>query len=143
MQRRDFIKLGLTGAALSIINTPAVLANAETAQIQGAGGLFYTKENPGRWAGKITTHLPLIEIEKKDSGTYINVTTPHEMNGFEHYIVKHVLLDNHFQFIDEHFFNLTSDKTAVSSFLLNNYKGNLYVLSLCNKHDLWLNTAHV
>jgi superoxide reductase len=141
MKRRDFIQLGLAGATLSTLNVSSALAN--TSQIQGAGGLFYTQENPGRWSGKIATHLPLIEIEKKDNDTRIKVTTPHEMNGFEHYIVKHILLDNNFQFIDEYLFNPSSDKTAISSFIVNNYKGNLHALSLCNKHDLWLNTAHV
>jgi superoxide reductase len=105
----------------------------------GAGGLFYTKENAGRWAGKIATHLPAVEIEKST----VKVTTAHEMNGFEHYIVKHVLLDKNYQFLDEHFFNPTIDKIAQSTFNLPNYSGTLHVLSLCNKHDLWLTTVEL
>lgn len=65
------------------------------------------------------------------------------MNGFEHYIVKHVLLDKNYQFLDEHFFNPTIDKIAQSTFNLPNYSGTLHVLSLCNKHDLWLTTVEL
>jgi superoxide reductase len=57
MKRRDFIQLGLAGATLSTLTISSTLAN--TSQIQGAGGLFYTQENPGRWSAKIATHLSI------------------------------------------------------------------------------------
>ncbi|GDX85195.1 hypothetical protein LBMAG43_12370 [Methylococcaceae bacterium] len=139
MNRRDFMRLGLAGAGLMTLNATPLLAETKSAQPMGAGGLFYTKENPGRWAGKIATHLPAVEIEKST----VKVTTAHEMNGFEHYIVKHVLLDKNYQFLDEHFFNPTIDKIAQSTFNLPNYSGTLHVLSLCNKHDLWLTTVEL
>ncbi len=139
MKRRDFMRLGLAGAGLTVLNTTPVLAETKNAQLIGAGGLFYTKENAGRWAGKVATHLPTVEIEKLT----VKVTTAHEMNGFEHYIVKHVLLDKNYQFLDEHLFNPTVDKVAISTFSLPNYSGTLHVLSLCNKHDLWLTTVEV
>jgi superoxide reductase len=138
MNRRNFMRLGLASAGFLTLNaTPLLAAETKTAGIIGAGGLFYTKENAGRWAGKIATHLPTVEIEKST----VKVTTAHEMNGFEHYIVKHVLLDKNYQFLDEHFFNPTTDKIAQSTFNLPNYSGTLHVLSLCNKHDLWLTTT--
>lgn len=140
MNRRNFMRWGLAGAGLMTLNaTPLLAAETKTAELIGAGGLFYTKENAGRWAGKVATHLPTVEIEKST----VKVTTAHEMNGFEHYIVKHVLLDKNYQFLDEHFFNPTVDKIAVSTFTLPNYKGTLHVLSLCNKHDLWLATIEL
>ncbi|MEN9596174.1 MAG: hypothetical protein RL236_608 [Pseudomonadota bacterium] len=139
MNRRDFMRLGLAGAGLMTLNATPLLAETKSAQPMGAGGLFYTKENAGRWAGKIATHLPAVEIEKST----VKVTTAHEMNGFEHYIVKHVLLDKNYQFLDEHFFNPTIDKIAQSTFNLPNYSGTLHVLSLCNKHDLWLTTVEL
>ncbi len=139
MNRRNFMRLGLAGAGLITLNATPLLAETKQTQLVGAGGLFYTKENAGRWKGKDATHLPSVEIEKST----VKVTTAHEMNGFEHYIVKHVLLDKNYKFLDEHFFNPTVDKVAQSTFTLPNYSGTLYVLSLCNKHDLWLATAEV
>jgi superoxide reductase len=140
MNRRDFMRLSLAGAGLMTLNATPLLAETKSAaQLVGAGGLFYTKENAGRWAGKVVTHLPTVEIEKST----VKVTTAHEMNGFEHYIVKHVLLDKNYQFLDEHVFNPTVDKTAVSTFTLPNYSGTLHVLSLCNKHDVWLTTVEL
>lgn len=144
MKRRDFISLGLVGAGFMTLNATPLLAETKPVQqLVGAGGLFYTKENAGRWAGKVATHLPTIEIEKSATGATVKVVTAHEMNGFEHYIVKHVLLDKNYQFLDEHFFNPAVDKTAQSTFTLTNYSGTLHVLSLCNKHDLWLNSVDV
>ncbi|MEI7838914.1 MAG: desulfoferrodoxin family protein [Methylococcaceae bacterium] len=139
MNRRNFMRLGLAGAGLMTLNATPLLAETKQAELLGAGGLFYTKENAGRFAGKIATHLPTIEIEKST----VKVTTAHEMNGFEHYIVKHILLDKNYQFLDEHFFNPTTDKVAISTFTLPNYSGTLHVLSLCNKHDLWLNSIEL
>ena len=139
MNRRNFMRLGLAGAGLMTLNATPLLAETKQAELIGAGGLFYTKENAGRFAGKIATHLPTIEIEKST----VKVTTAHEMNGFEHYIVKHILLDKNYQFLDEHFFNPTTDKVAISTFNLPNYSGTLHVLSLCNKHDLWLNSIEL
>ncbi len=139
MNRRNFMRLGLAGAGLMTLNATPLLAETKQAELLGAGGLFYTKENAGRFAGKIATHLPAIEIEKST----VKVTTAHEMNGFEHYIVKHILLDKNYQFLDEHFFNPTTDKVAISTFTLPNYSGTLHVLSLCNKHDLWLNSIEL
>ena len=73
----------------------------------------------------------------------VKVVTGHEMKGYEHYIVKHVLLDSKHKFLDEHSFDPTKDPAAISAFTLQDYSGKLYVLSLCNKHDLWLNEAEV
>jgi superoxide reductase len=67
-----------------------VLANSEK-QVKGASDIYYTKEDSGRWSGKVATHLPTIEIEKAGEKTTVKVVTPHEMKGYEHYIVKHVL----------------------------------------------------
>jgi superoxide reductase len=141
MERRDFIRLSLTGVGSSMI---APLALAETTkQAAITSDIYYTKESPGRWSGKVATHLPNIEIDKKEGKVIVKVVTGHEMKGYEHYIVKHVLLDKNYKFLAEHMFNPLEDKTASSSFPLDNYNGAIYVLSLCNKHDLWLNSAEV
>ncbi|NOS73946.1 MAG: hypothetical protein HOO93_04165 [Methyloglobulus sp.] len=142
MERRKFIQLSLASAGLGLV-TPT-LAQAKAAQpVPGPSDIYYTKVSLGRWVGKEATHLPVVEITKAAGGTTVKIVTPHEMKAYEHYIVKHVLLDKHYKFIDEHLFEPTQDKTAESTFTLKGYSGAIYALSLCNKHDLWLASAQV
>ncbi|ATG89796.1 desulfoferrodoxin family protein [Methylomonas koyamae] len=142
MERRDFIKLSAAGAVAGLA-IPAVV-NAEAGKLPAPPGeVFYTKDSQGRWNGKAATHLPVIETSKDGGKTNVKVTTPHELKGYEHYIVKHVLLDKDYKFLAEHFFDPTKDTVPVSTFSLDNYSGTLYALSLCNKHDLWLSSAEV
>lgn len=136
MNRRTLLKLSLLGAAGAA--TPSMVSAKETGSM--AGGLYYTKEHPGRWAKKVTGHLPVIE---KLGGSKIKITTGHEMNPYKHYIVKHMILDKNYQFLAEHMFDPTKDKVAVSTFDLGTYEGEVNVLSVCNKHDTWLNTTTV
>lgn len=140
MERRDFIRLSVASAGASLI-APTLAVAAGDEQATASRDIYYTKEAPGRWAGKVATHLPTIEITKAEDATTVKIVTPHEMKGYEHYIVKHVLLDKNYKFIDEHLFDPTKDSAAISTFTLKNYSGAVYALSLCNKHDLWLNSA--
>jgi len=140
MERRDFIRLSVASAGASLI-TPALALAAADEQATASRDIYYTKEAPGRWSGKVATHLPTIEITKAEDITTVKIVTPHEIKGYEHYIVKHVLLDKNYKFIDEHLFDPTKDSAAISTFTLKNYSGAVYALSLCNKHDLWLNSA--
>ena len=142
MERRNFIRLSIASIGAGMVAPTLALANSEK-PVKGASDIYYTKEDPGRWSGKVATHLPNIEIEKSGGKVTVKIVTPHEMKGYEHYIVKHVLLDSHHKFLDEHLFDPTKDSAALSTFTLKDYSGTLYVLSLCNKHDLWLNSAEV
>jgi superoxide reductase len=141
MERRNFIRLSVAGVTASII-APSV-AIAESSKPAAGADIYYTKEAPGRWSGKVATHLPNIQIEKIGGKVTVNIVTPHEMKGYEHYIVKHVLLDKNYKFIDEKMFDPTKDQTAMSTFTLQDYTGSIYALSMFNKHDLWLNGAEV
>ena len=141
MERRDFFRWGAAGLGATLITPEWALA--KNVKPTPVSDIYYTKASPGRWKDKVGTHLPSIGIEKSGSKITVKVVTSHEMKGFEHYIVKHVLLDQNYKFIDEHLFNPEKDKTAVSSFTLDNYNGAIYALSMCNKHDLWLNSATV
>jgi superoxide reductase len=142
MERRNFIRLSAAGLGAGLIVPATVLAKTCN-QLATTNNLYYTKESPGRWSGKVATHLPVIEIEKAVGKVTVKIVTPHEMNGYDHYIVKHVLLDKNYQFLDERLFNPVQDKTAASSYTLENYTGKVYALSMCNKHDLWLNSTTV
>jgi len=140
MDRRDFIQLSAAGLATSLVAPAAVYADSA---VKTTADLYYTKGSAGRWTGKEATHLPNIEVSKAEGKITVKVVTAHEMKGYEHYIVKHVLLDKHYKFIAEKMFNPLEEKTPVSSFDLEGYSGVLYVLSLCNKHDLWLASVEV
>ena len=54
-----------------------------------AGSLYYTKNKPGRWKNLLKSHVPIIE----KNPIILEITTPHEMRGFEHFIIKHIILD--------------------------------------------------
>jgi superoxide reductase len=142
VERRNFIKLSVAGVGAGIVAPATVLAE-KSKQIV-ISDIYYTQESPGRWREKVAGHLPSIGIEKKEGKVLIRVVTAHEMKDYEHYIVKHVLLDKNFKFLDEYLFNPIKEKAAISTFTLNNnYSGDIHVLSMCNKHDLWLNSGKV
>jgi superoxide reductase len=141
MKRRDFIRLSAVSASASLIAPTLTLA--EESKPAESRDIYYTKEASGRWAGKVATHLPVIEVTKAEGNTTVKITTPHEMKAYEHYIVKHVLLDKNYKFLNEHVFDPSKEATPVSSYTLKDYSGTVYALSSCNKHDLWLSSAEV
>ena len=141
MNRRHFVGLSMFGAGAVMMLPKLILAGLPESPL--AGGVFYTKDHPGRWIGKAGGHVPVIAVEKREGDVKIQVTTPHEMKGHEHYIIKHILLDQKYGFIQEKLFDPSKDKAAVSEFTLKDYSGPLYTLSLCNLHDLWLNMIEV
>jgi len=143
MNRRNFIRLSALTSAASLAIPATVFAQDKTVSNTLAGKLYYTKEHPGRWHKKIGGHLPTIQISEWKDKSKVKVTTAHEMNAYGHYITKHILLDQDFNFIDEKIFDPAKDQVAVSEFELGHYKGLLHVLSVCNKHDTWLNSTEI
>jgi len=140
MERRDFIRLGLAGAAGSVILPKVALAEAKI-PTTGAGGLFYTAEAPGRWAKKAAGHLPNVALEKNGANLGVQVVTSHPMDSFNHYIIKHQLLNANFEYITENVFDPTKDTQPISTFNLEGYSGPLYALSFCNLHDVWVSVV--
>ena len=55
MDRRDFIQSAGLGLAASAIMPGAAIAGSKVkgGTIKGGGGLFYTKDSPGRWSKKL------------------------------------------------------------------------------------------
>lgn len=135
MDRRNFVRMGLVGAAAGIVlpNT-TVAAEGNKLNTAVAGSLYYTKENPGRWSAKVGGHAPVVE----SSNGMVMVTTPHEMKGFEHYIVKHTIFDANMNVLGEKMFDPTKESAAISQYTIKEYKGVAYALSMCNKHDCWV-----
>ena len=140
MDRRNFIRFTACSAGAAIISPKLLIASPVSTM---AGGLYYTKDAPGRWCKKAAGHLPNIEIDKKTGSTTVHVSTLHEMKGYEHYIIKHILLDKDFKFVTEKMFDPIKDKRPVSEFVMADYTGKIHVLSVCNKHDTWLNIAEI
>lgn len=134
MDRRDFFAVSLAGAAGSLLASSPALAGDAKLKTGLAGGIYYTKENPGRWSAKAGGHVPVVESK---SGM-VTVTTPHEMKGYEHYIVKHLLLDKDMNVLGETMFDPTQAKAAISKYEIKEYRGVAFALSMCNKHDCWV-----
>ena len=127
--RREFLKGSLVVAGAAIAGS-GVAAQAASAF---AVGLVYTKEAPGRWAGKEGAHAPQATAEGKN----VTVVTPHPMTQ-KHFIVKQTLLTPEGKIIGEKTFENT-DAAAKSSYALpEGFKGTLWATSFCNLHDLWL-----
>jgi superoxide reductase len=87
----------------------------------------------------VAEHLPRLKVSQGPGGTaVVTVTTEHEMDGYRHYIVKHKLLDAKFKVLGQKGFDPERERALSTYSLLPGYKGPLYALSMCNRHDLWL-----
>ena len=142
-RRQALITAGGGAAALLTAGTPPRAAQSE---LRGAlralaGKLFFTTDRPGRWKGKEKGHSPLIKVDKKGASVLLRAATRHPMNE-PHYIVKHMLLDAELSFLHEQVFDKVFDMPR-SRFELNGYSGRLYVVSMCNLHDNWINWTDV
>ncbi|MGW8309562.1 MAG: desulfoferrodoxin family protein [Thiogranum sp.] len=141
MNRRRFIGFGIAGVGGAALAPKLALAGVSDSPM--AGGVYYTAEAPGRWSKKVLSHLPQIEVAKQEQSTTVRVLTRHTMEKCDHYIVKHVVLDKDFTFVAEKRFKPLEDEEPLSEFVLGEYSGRIYVLSVCNQHDTWLNSADV
>jgi superoxide reductase len=127
--RREFLKGSLVFAGAAIMGSAVPVQGASTFPL----ALIYTKEAPGRWAGKEGSHAPKMTVE----GRNVRVVTPHPMTQ-KHFIVKHTLVTADGKFIGEKTFENT-DPAAESSFEVpEGFRGTLWATSFCNLHDLWL-----
>ncbi len=135
--------IGSTAAAFIASTSPAfaVKKDMKEALRMLAGKLFYSNDRPGRWKGKEKGHSPLIKIDKMGNDVLIRAAIRHSMNS-EHHITKHMLLDANLNFIQEQYFDMDFDMPR-SRFELNDYKGRVFIVSLCNKHDNWINWADI
>ncbi len=143
MDRRSILRLGAAagaGVIGPVIIPGLALAKDPSRELHTplAGGIFYTRERPGRWAKKAAGHLPVIERR----GDRIRVTTRHPMTGYKHYIVKHMILDENFRFVREKVFDPGADK-PVSEYDISGMRRSLYAISMCNLHDTWVDALQL
>ncbi len=133
--RRLFVKNSLiVGAGLLVGKT----VEAKKGSVYPYTGVVYTKNNPGKWAGKVNDHLPRVSVK----GRGVRIETPHVMNK-SHYIVRHTLVSKNGEVIGEKTF-YPGDKKAVSTFKLSFFSDAVFfATSFCNKHDLWVTRFNV
>ena len=140
MYKRDFIRIATAGVAGALFVPKALMAGMVEPALKSklAGGVYYTEAAVGRWSKTLADHhLPVFERE----GSRLQVTTNHPMPGYEHYIVKHQLLDSDFGFVAEHLYDPTTDKAPETVFDISGRSGVIYVLTMCNVHDVWVNAT--
>ncbi len=110
----------------------AGIAPASAAENTKASIFYYSAKNPRRWEGKAGSHAPVVTVE----GNTVTIETKHGMSP-EHYIVKHSLLTSTGEVLGESVF-FPTDKKAVSTYTLTGEHKELFALSFCNLHDLWV-----
>jgi superoxide reductase len=143
MDRRDFMRIGLAGGVAGAVLPQRLLADEDDSPSM-AGGVYHTKEYPGRWAKKVSSHSPKLEkTTGPDGQVMVKVVTDHPQQGYKHYIVKHLLLDAKYRFMAEKMFDPEKEDPISQFPLPAGYKGRVYALSMCNKHDLWLNGMEI
>jgi superoxide reductase len=146
MDKRSFIRLSMAGSAAGIIMPKSVLAAGMDSILQSrlAGGVFYTAEKFGRWNKALADHhLPHLDKQVSGGKAQLQAATSHPMNAWGHYIIKHQLLDAELKFMQEHPYHPEKDKSPMATFDLGSYRGVVYVLTMCNVHDLWMNMIEV
>ena len=134
--RRIFLKGFFSLILLKYLSPDLSHADEDTNYILNgplAGSFYYTKKKPGNRNNLVQSHSPILEINENT----LSVFTPHEMKGYDHYIIKHIVLDSRFNIISEKVFDPATD-TPISKHNIMGYKDKLYVLSVCNHHDTWL-----
>jgi len=134
MERRDFLK----GSAVAVSALALGLGtNAFASQGASFAGIIYTKDNPGKWSGKVGSHAPEVKVE----GGKVMVKTNHPMSD-GHFIVRHTLVLEDGTVVGAATFT-SNDKPESSYDLPAGYKGKIYATSFCNLHDFWLTEASV
>jgi superoxide reductase len=128
--RRDFLKTTAVTASLL-----AVSSFSQSAADIKFKNIIYTQDDPGRWDGKQSVHVPQVKI----AGSKVAVVTKHPMSN-EHFIVRHTLVLANGTYVGSKVFT-PADKPESEYELPAGYKGKFYVTSFCNLHDFWLAEA--
>jgi superoxide reductase len=132
LRRRDFARTALFGAAAAALPVVARAASADADD-----NVVFTKADPGHWAGKEATHVPVATVE----GSALTVKTPHPMSE-AHYIVSHSVVLEGGKYLGRA--NFTPKDMPVSTYTLPaGYKGKVTVTSTCNLHDFWVTSITV
>jgi superoxide reductase len=130
LRRRDLAKTVLAAAAA--VSVPAIARAAGPDD-----NVVFTKDDPGHWAGKEATHVPVATVE----GGMLTVKTPHPMSE-AHFIVSHSVVLDGGKFLGRAVFT-PKDQPVSMHALPAGYKGKVTVTSTCNLHDFWVTSITV
>ncbi|MDH5720935.1 MAG: desulfoferrodoxin family protein [Spirochaetia bacterium] len=100
----------------------------------------YTEENPGKWADKVSDHLPKIEILQKQRDNVLIYVILKDASD-THYIEKIGVIDADNKILHEKSFGRGRQNSYNAWFTMNlsDYKGKeLKVYAKCSRHDLWV-----
>ena len=149
-ERRRFLKMVAAGPAGALLLPLFSQTGANTmgAECEAAGNLLgrlpeniiYSKEQQGVWKGKDGSHLPIAEAKKVDGGVTLTVETQHGMSE-GHYIVRHTVVNGLGKVVGAHTFHWNDEPTSSYEIKLPagcDKSRQLYVMSYCSLHDLWL-----
>ena len=103
--------------------------------------IIYTKAQPGVWKGKEGGHIPVVESAKDGNKITLAVETLHGMSE-EHYIVRHTVVNGNGKVLGAKTFSWKDEPASEFEFEMPDKDDckckDLYVMSYCNLHDLWL-----
>lgn len=133
-ERRNFLKKAVIATSAAAV---AAMTKASAAETGPYLNVVYTKDNPGKWAGKQGSHAPEITV----AGSTVTVANKHGMSD-EHFIVRHTLVLADGTVVGGKTFT-PSDKPESTYELPAGYKGKVKATSFCNQHDFWLTEAAV
>lgn len=133
--RRDFLKTTAAAVSVMALTKASFALAADSAEYKN---VIFTKDVPGKWAGKEGIHVPMVTVE----GNKVTIaTTKHPMSE-QHFIVRHTLVLGDGTFVGATTFTHT-DKPESTYELPSGFKGKIHATSFCNLHDFWLNDTVV
>jgi superoxide reductase len=116
---------------------------AETTEMEAEEEPVYTRNDPGAWEGKESSHIPVITYEKTETGLTVTVTVNHVMDAeIPHYIEWVKLWDGEGNLLGEAAFEAT-DKTARATFEITSVPTKLVAHERCNVHGIWMEEVPV
>lgn len=142
MDKRTFLRISIAGAAGALFVPRELMADMVEPALKTrlAGGIYHTDVAFGRW-NKTVAGLHLATFRKE--GTQLHVASDHPMIAYKHYIIKHEIFNSDFRFIAEHRYDPTKDKKPEATFDTAGHTGLIYVLTMCNVHDVWVDATEV
>ncbi len=153
-ERRRFLKIVAAGPAGALLvpllaeSGPGTLF-ADVECVAGELGrlpenVIYTRERQGVWKGKAGSHVPLVDVERRDGKVVLKVETQHGMSE-GHYIVRHTVVSGEGKVLGAKTFKWTDEPVSTHEIEIpGSEKGReLFVTSFCSLHDLWLLHTHL
>ena len=146
-ERRNFLKMIAAGPAGALLlplfsqtGNSTMAADVEQAAHKHGRlpeNILYSKTHPGVWKGKEGSHIPVVDVKKAGGKLTLSVETQHGMSE-EHYIVRHSVVTDCGKVIGAKTFHWKDEPVSEYEVELDGNCKHLFVMSYCNKHDLWV-----